>query len=66
MRLCDVIGIIGGVGATWWTPVIRRSLLRGNGIRGVNLIRADCMHTKVFNDFGNWTEETEIRKDPKK
>jgi len=66
LRLCDVIGIIGGAGTTWWAPVIRRSILRGNGTRGITLFRADCTNTKVINDFGIWTEETEIRKDPKK
>lgn len=58
LRLCDVIGVIGGVGTTWWAPVIRRSILRGNGTRGITLIRADCTNTKVINDFGVWTEET--------
>lgn len=64
LRLCDVTGIIGGIGSTWWAPVIRRSILHGNGTRGITLIGADCTNTEVINDFGIWADETHIDKGP--
>lgn len=57
LRLCNVLGTIGGAGTTWWAPVIRCSILRGDGTRDITLIEADCTDTKVINDFGKWTNQ---------
>lgn len=60
LRLCDVIGIIGGDATIWWLPVIRRSILRGDGTKGIILEGADCTSTKVINDFGVWSDDTDV------
>lgn len=66
LRICDVIGTVGGTRTTWWAPVIRRSILRGDGTRDITLIDADCTNTQVTNDFGVWTAEPHVRKGPHK
>jgi len=64
LRLCDVSGTFGGIDTTWWAPVIRRSILRGDGTRDITLIDADCTNTQVTNDFGVWTYGPHVRKRP--
>ena len=56
LRLCDVEGAVKGKETVWWRPVIRRSVLRGDGSDGVILRGADCTSTKFFREFGKWLE----------
>lgn len=59
-RFCDVYGAIRGQHSELWRPVIRRSILDGDGNReGVTMIGADVTTTLISCPFGTFVEPQE-------
>ena len=56
LRLCEMWGCIAGRDTSWWRPVIRRSVIAGDGTNGVTIKGADCTNTKVLAEFATWLE----------
>jgi hypothetical protein len=59
LRLCDVEGYTSGTDSIWWRPVLRRNMLRGDGKRGIILVKPDCSNTQVVGDFAVWMDESD-------
>lgn len=59
IRLTDVYGTIRGECSELYRPVIRRSILEGDGKRGITMIGADVTTTLVTHPFGSFIEPLE-------
>ena len=59
IRLTDVYGTIRGECSEMYRPIIRRSILEGDGKRGITMIGADVTTTLIPCPFGDFIEPLE-------